>query len=251
MAANTSPIFTLVGDVQGGTVLLTQATTDYTGQNLNTAVIFSSDATNGGYVQRLRFKALGTNIATVARIYFNNGVGRLATVAGTMAAITPTGTPSNSGGTLLAGTYFAKIIAVDQYGSFGPSTVYSLESASVSVSSGSTGSIAWAWTAVAGAAAYMVFVGSVTGGQLTWFTTNTNSYTQTAAIGNRDSINGINTTALYGEVALPATTATATTSTVDIDYPMNIALPPGGRLLAALATTVAAGWSVVAVGGKY
>lgn len=248
MPANNDPIFSKLGDVQGGAVLTAAATADYIGTNLNNAIVFTADSANGGYIQRLRFKALGTNTASVARVYFNSGTGRLASIAGTMAAITPTGTPSITGGTLLAGTYFAKILPVDQYGSIG---IASLESASVSVASGSTGSIAWAWTAVAGAASYMVFVGSVTGGQVTWFSTNTNSYNQTAAVGQRDSINGINTTALYGEVALPATTAIATTSTIDVDYPMNFALPPGGRILVGLATAVAAGWSVVAIGGKY
>ena len=248
MSANTNPIFSIAGDVQGGVVLTTQATTDYTGQNVNNAIAFTADATNGGYIQRLRFKSLGTNIATVCRVYYNNGVGRLASIAGSMAAITPTGTPSNTGGTLLAGTYYAKILPVDPYGSIGTA---SLESAAVSVASGSTGSIVWSWTAVSGAASYMVFVGSVSGAQLTWFSSTTNTYTQTTTIGQRDSINGINTTSLYGEIALPATTAIATTSTVDIDYTMNFALPPGGRILVGLGTTVAAGWAVTAIGGKY
>lgn len=248
MSGNSDPIFSKVGDIQAGVILTTQATTDYTGLNVNNAIAFTADATNGGYIQRLRFKALGTNTASVARIYYNSGTGRLVSIAGTMAAITPAGTPSTTGGTLLAGTYFAKVLPVDQYGSVG---IVSLESASVSVASGSTGSISWTWTAVAGAAKYMLFVGSVTGGQVTWFDATTNSFSQIAPIGNRDSINGINTTALYGEVALPGTTAIATTSTVDIDYPMNFALPPGARILVGLGTTVAAGWSVVAIGGKY
>jgi hypothetical protein len=33
-----------------------------------------ADATNGGYVQRMRFRTLGTNLnATVARVWINNG----------------------------------------------------------------------------------------------------------------------------------------------------------------------------------
>ena len=35
---------------------------------------FSADTTNGGYVQRIRFRTLGTNSnATVARVWINNG----------------------------------------------------------------------------------------------------------------------------------------------------------------------------------
>ena len=248
MSGNTAPIFSRAGDIQGG-VVLTTAAADYTGQSINNAIAFTADATNGGYVQRLRLKALGTNAsATVCRVYFNTGVGRLASTAGTMAAITPAGTPSITGGTLIAGPYYAKIIPVDQYGSLG---ITSLESALVTVASGTTGSIAWTWTAVTGAVSYMIFVGSVTGGQLTWFSSTTNSFSQTAPIGSRDSINGINTTTLIGEVALPATTAIATTTTIDVDYPLNIALPPGGRILVGLGTTVAAGWAVTCYGGKY
>ena len=227
MAGNSDPIFSRVGDVQGGAVLTTQATTDYTGQNINNAIVFTADATNGGYIQRLRFKALGTNTASVARIYYNSGTGRLASIAGTMTSITPAGTPSNSGGTLLAGPYYAKVLPVDQYGSIG---ISSLESALVTVVSGSTGSIAWTWTAVAGAASYMLFVGSATGGQITWFSATTNSFSQTAAVGSRDSINGTNTTALYGEVALPGTTAIVRKNHCLVWFP---------------------GWSVTAIGGKY
>jgi hypothetical protein len=250
MPANSDPIFSRLGDVQGGVLLTTAATADYLGTNIANAIAFTADTTNGGYIQRLRFKAIGTNTASVCRVYYNNGSGRTIGSAGTMAAITPTGTPSATGGTLLAGNYYAKVIAIDQYGSFGPSTVYSLESAQV-VTTGSTGSIVWNWTAVAGAASYMVFVGPVTGGQVTWFSATTNAFTQTAAVGQRDSISNMNNNTLLGEVALPATTAIATTSTQDIDYPLNMALPPGARILVGLATAVAAGWNVMSIGGKY
>lgn len=70
--ANTSPIFSSAGDVQWGTSAITTANTakDGTGTVLTT---FTSDATNGGFVQRIRFRAAGTNIATVARVFINNG----------------------------------------------------------------------------------------------------------------------------------------------------------------------------------
>ena len=78
MAANTSPIYTLLGDVSsnGTTGMATgmvTATGDYTGVSANHVLVFTADATNGGFVQRLRFTAAGSNTASVARIYLNNG----------------------------------------------------------------------------------------------------------------------------------------------------------------------------------
>ena len=246
MAVNTAPIYTAYGDIQGGDILTTQAA-DYTGQGVLNVASFAADLVNGGYVQRIRFKALGTNIATVCRVYINNGQGRLATIAS--AAQTPAGTPSNSGGTLLAGAYYAKIVAIDQYGA---STIAGTESALVTVASGSTGSIAWTWTASTGAASYEIWIGSVAGGELTFFASNTNSFSQTAAVGTRGSIGTVqNNNYLYGEVSLPATTIAANAATAEIDYPLNFALPPGYRIIVGLGTTVAAGWLVTVIGGQY
>jgi hypothetical protein len=55
----------------------------------------------------------------------------------------------------------------------------------------------------------------------------------------------------YGEVSLPATTAIATAATVEIDYPMNLALNPAFRLYFGLGTAVAAGWVATVIAGKY
>lgn len=73
MAGNTQPLFTKVADVQW----VTSATTANTTQDLTSGTIyqvFSADTTNGGYVQKMRFRPLGTNVATVARIWINNGL---------------------------------------------------------------------------------------------------------------------------------------------------------------------------------
>jgi hypothetical protein len=141
MAANTSPIFSKVGDIQWLTLLAAAAAMDGTTASL----LFTSDATNGGRVERIQAKALGTNTASVLRIFINNGL----TVA----------TAANN--TLIA------------------------------------------------------------------------------------------------EVTLPATTAIATAainpvalpSASDVVFPLS--LPPGYRLYAAIGTTVAAGWAIAAIGGKY
>lgn len=144
MPGNCDPIFTRIGDVSnnagtGMNQLITAAASDYTGVDADTSLVFTADSTNGSYIQRLRFKAGGTNIATVARIYLNNGS-------------TPTSAANNT---------------------------------------------------------------------------------------------------FYGEISLPATTAIATAATVEIDYPMNIALPASFRIYVGLATAVAAGWVVTPIGGKY
>lgn len=144
MPANTDPIYTLSGEVAnngttGMSQLVLNAANDYTGIDADVALVFTADATNGSYIQRLRFKAGGTNVATVARIYLNNGS-------------TP-GTATNN--------------------------------------------------------------------------------------------------AFYGEVTLPATTASATVATADIDYPMNFALPAGFRVYVGYATATAAGWACIGIGGNY
>ena len=148
MAANTAPIFTKVANMSSdGTSTsssamaptLTTAAADYTGVSANNKLVFTADATNGGFVQCLRFKSIGTNIATVGRIYINNG--------------------------------------------------------------------------------------------------------------------GSNTTAannsFIGEINLLATTASATTATIEPEYPINRPIDPGFRIYVGLGTTVAAGWVVTPIAGKY
>lgn len=70
---NNQPIYTRVADIQWSTstVISANTTTDLTSGTIYQ--VFSADTTNGGYVQRIRFKPLGTNIANVARLWLNNG----------------------------------------------------------------------------------------------------------------------------------------------------------------------------------
>lgn len=73
MAANSNPIFTRIGDIQWSQtpILAANTTTDLT--TGTSYLVFTADATNGGYLQKLRFRSLGTNVATVARVWINNG----------------------------------------------------------------------------------------------------------------------------------------------------------------------------------
>jgi hypothetical protein len=96
---------------------------------------------------------------------------------------TPTGTPSGTGGTVASGANYAKIVAVDGAGN---QTALGTESALVTTS-GANNSIAWAWTAVTNAAYYQIWVGATSGGEANYFTSSTNSYTQTLPIGSGTS----------------------------------------------------------------
>jgi len=78
MTANKDPIFTIQGDASNndGTAmnqLVTAASTDYTGIDADTSLVWTANATSGGYVKGIKAKAGGTNTASVARIYINNG----------------------------------------------------------------------------------------------------------------------------------------------------------------------------------
>ena len=146
MAVNTQPIYTGTPDIQWGSAdgnagaagpLKTANTAmDGTGTVLT---VFTADAVNGGFVRSVRCCAAGTNIATVIRIFINNG--------------------------------------------------------------------------------------------------STN-----ATIANN---------VLVAQMTLNAVTAAAAAATTDQEFPLGFALPLGYKINVTLGTTVAAGWSVSVVGGKY
>lgn len=246
MPGNVNPIYSKEGAITRA-VWLKTAANDYFGVSLYNREVFSSNVLNGSFLQRLRFKPVGTNIATVARIYYNNGGGNENFA---VAPAAPTGTPSASGGTILAGSYYGMVIAIDAYGQ--QSVVGALST--IATTTGSASSIAWAWAAVPGAVSYRLYVGtlSVAATQYRYFTSATNSYSQVAPhyAGTYDDPS-IGNSKLYGEISLPATTASATAALVDIDYPMNFALPPNSKIFVGLGTTVAAGWIVMPIAGDY
>lgn len=81
MAANTSPIFSLLGDVQSaGALIRTAATVVYDGSGtIGTDIykLFTADATNGGFVQRARFKYVAesgttTSVACVIKLFISS-----------------------------------------------------------------------------------------------------------------------------------------------------------------------------------
>lgn len=72
MPGNVQPIYSRVPDIQWAVaVTAVNTTTDLTSGTIYP--VFTADTTNGGFVQRIRFRALGTNVTTVARVWINNG----------------------------------------------------------------------------------------------------------------------------------------------------------------------------------
>lgn len=72
-AINTIPIWGKTPDIQWiDAVGITGNTTKDLTSGTN-YLLYTADATNGSYVQKIRFRAKGTNVATVLRIWINNG----------------------------------------------------------------------------------------------------------------------------------------------------------------------------------
>lgn len=71
MAVNTSPIFSKRGDIQWSPSALAAANTAKDGTG-TVATVFTAGA-DGAFVQRLVARSLGTNVATVLRLFVNNG----------------------------------------------------------------------------------------------------------------------------------------------------------------------------------
>lgn len=70
MSANTLPIFGRAPDVQlGGAILGPSANTAQDGTGANITSIYQADATEGGFVDEVRLKPVGSPAATVARIF--------------------------------------------------------------------------------------------------------------------------------------------------------------------------------------
>lgn len=72
MAANVAPIFPRTPQVEwSSTVTDANTTTDLTGGTIYQ--VFAADATEGSRVDFLQIMPLGTNVATVMRVWINNG----------------------------------------------------------------------------------------------------------------------------------------------------------------------------------
>lgn len=71
MAINTIPIYSKVGQISWTAALLKTANTAMDGTG--TVVTLFTAGADGARIERIRSKAAGTNVATVLRIFINNG----------------------------------------------------------------------------------------------------------------------------------------------------------------------------------
>lgn len=126
--------------------------------------------------------------ASTATLFYEAGVGngaagslnnliRTATVAfGGTPPTLKTATPSTTGGTLAAGTYFYRVTALGSTGE----TLGSNELSATTT--GTTSSVALSWAAVTGATGYRVYRGTAAGGESVFYAPgNVTSYTDTNA----------------------------------------------------------------------
>lgn len=72
MATNKEPIYTGLPKVNWNPAAITAANTAKDGTG-TVATVFTADAVDGSFVERLRIMSLGTNVATVLRVFINNG----------------------------------------------------------------------------------------------------------------------------------------------------------------------------------
>jgi hypothetical protein len=122
--ANVQPIWVAKGDVStnNGTTMnqaITAAAADYTGAGANNVLCLTAGA-DGARLERIKFTAAGTNVATVMRVFLNNGsanttaanntflgeVTLLATTASAVAALTsPEWVPPGGGAIVIPGGF--------------------------------------------------------------------------------------------------------------------------------------------------
>jgi len=139
----------------------------------------------GNLTTRMFLDASGNlGLGTTSPAYFLDSIGTARSYGFTSTAVntpaTPTAVGSTTGGSLAANTYYFKIVAVDGLGGV---TLPSAES-TVVTTTGTTSSIAVAWTATTGAKSYQIWYSNTTGTQANYFTATTNSFSFTTTTGN-------------------------------------------------------------------
>jgi hypothetical protein len=73
MPGNAVPIFSKSANVSWNASALTAANVAKDGTG-TVVTIWTADTTNGGYLDKIKIRPLGTNVATVMRFFVNNGL---------------------------------------------------------------------------------------------------------------------------------------------------------------------------------
>jgi len=153
----------------------------------NEAVISAYNNLGGQVGYGSNTTVIGNNLTTNTAIQGNLSIGSLNPVSiGTTVA-----TPSTTGGTLAAGTYYYQIVAVDIYGN---TTTGSQEVSATTT--GTTSSVGLTWTAVTNAASYRIYRGTATNAQNVYYTSATNSFTDINGTSTAGTVPTSNTTYL-------------------------------------------------------
>ena len=85
MVANTAPIFSKAARADWAAAAVVAANTAKDGTGTVTTV-FTAGATDGSFVQKIVIRPLGTNVATVMRVFLNNGATNATPANNTMIA---------------------------------------------------------------------------------------------------------------------------------------------------------------------
>lgn len=76
MASNTAPIYSRAPDIQiAGALIGPSANTATDGTGANSYLVYTADATNGGFVSSIVLKPISTIAATVARVFYCSATG--------------------------------------------------------------------------------------------------------------------------------------------------------------------------------
>jgi hypothetical protein len=230
--------------------------------------ILTSDSDFGTYAYKLRLQAVGTNVASVCRVFLNNGsssgtaanniliaeVGLPATTAAADDDIATIVLPLNlqvpkgwsiniSLGTTVAAGYYASIIAKNNAAYDKPDATFGTITTANTAKDG-TGTVVTMFTATAANQGYPC--------KLRFCPLGTNVATVARVFINNGSTNATPTNnSLYQEITLPATTLseTAEQAEQEIDF-ASLILPEGYKLNVTIGTTVAAGFAMTCLGGQ-
>lgn len=174
----------------------TASTGAFTTLSASALATFSNISVTGGSINGT---PIGATTASTGKFTNLTVTNTLTTYGLTSAPITlsvittpdaPVGTPSTTGGSVPADNYYFKVVATD---SRSGATIAGPESAAVTTT-GTTSSIALTWTASAGATGYRIYYSNTSGGQNSYYTSSTNSFTLTALSGTTGTPSIINST---------------------------------------------------------